>query len=64
MSSTVRPRHLIATVWPPIGFDEPGLTLTASTPPVIASRKPSSAGLIASSARTWAVTGLVRSLVS
>src|ERR1022692_4704650 len=64
ISSTVRPQHLSATVWPPMGFPEPGLTLTASTPPVIASRKPRSAGLIASSARTCAVTGSVISLVS
>src|SRR5579862_6756008 len=54
----------MAAVWPPIGLADPGLTLTASTPPAMASRKPSSAGLIASSARTWAVFGLVRSLVS
>ncbi|MGH3176475.1 MAG: hypothetical protein ACRDPF_21750, partial [Streptosporangiaceae bacterium] len=38
--------------------------MTASTPPLIASRRPRSAGLIASSARTCAVTGSVRSLVS
>src|SRR5579859_6432490 len=54
----------MAAVWPPIGLAEPGLTLTASTPPPMASRNPSSAGLIASSARTCAVFGLVRSLVS
>ena len=54
----------MATVWPPIGLAEPGLTLTASTPPMMASRKPWSAGLIASSARTCAAFGSVRSLVS
>src|ERR1022692_735160 len=64
ISSTVRPQHLSATVWPPIGLPEPGLTLTASTPPLIASLKPRSAGLIASMARTFAVTGSVISLVS
>ncbi len=64
MPSTVRPQHLRATVWPPMGLPEPGLTLTASTPPEIASRKPMSAGLIASRARTCAVTGSVISLVS
>ena len=62
--STARPQHLIATVWPPIALPDPGLTFTASTPPPIASRKPWSAGLIASSARTYAVTGLVISLLS
>ena len=64
MSSTVRPQHRIAAVWPPIGLPEPGLTFTASTPPAIASQKPMSAGLIASTTRTCACTGPVSSLVS
>src|SRR5438045_2601562 len=64
ISSTVRPQHLIATVWPPIGLAEPGLTLTASTPPPMASLRPRSAGLIPSTARSCGETGSVRSLVS
>src|SRR5262249_52384357 len=64
MSPPVRPQQGMAPVGPPIGLPEPGLTFTASTPPAIASRKPSSAGLIASMIRTWACTGPVSSLVS
>jgi len=37
--STVLPQHFTATVCPPIGLPDPGLTLTASTPPLIASRE-------------------------
>ena len=64
MSSTVRPQQCTATVCPPIGLPEPGVIPAVSTPPAIASRNPSSAGLIASSTRTWAWTGPVSSLVS
>ncbi len=64
ISSTIRPQDLIATVCPPIGLPEPGLTTTEVTPPDSASRKPSSAGLIASRARKRAPTGSVISLVS
>ncbi len=64
MSSTVSPQQRTATVWPPIGLPEPGVMPAASTPPASASRNPSSAGLIASSTRTWAWTGPVSSLVS
>jgi hypothetical protein len=38
---------LIATVRPPIGLPEPGLTFTEVTPPARASSKPFSSGLIA-----------------
>src|SRR5699024_447417 len=64
MSSTTRPWVRIATVRPPIGFPEPGLTFTAVTPPMTASSKPTSVALTASIARTAAITGSVISLVS
>src|SRR6478752_3610073 len=64
ISSTVRPWVWMATVSPPIGLPDPGFTLTDVMPPASASSKPRSAGLIASSARTPAVTGSVNSLVS
>ena len=47
-----------------MGLPEPGLTFTAVIPPMIASSKPTSAGLIASIARAAAITGSVISLVS
>ena len=54
----------MATVRPPIGLPEPGLTLAVVIPPASASSNPMSAGLMASNARTDAVTGSVSSLVS
>jgi hypothetical protein len=64
ISSAVRPHDFTATVWPPIGLPEPGLTTTVVTPPASASRKPSSAGLMPSSARRRAPLGSVISLTS
>ena len=64
-SSTVRPPHVLsATDCPPIGLPDPGLTTTDVTPPLSASRKPSSSMLMASMARTAAALGVVISLVS
>ena len=60
----MRPWVCTATVSPPIGLPDPGLTLTVVMPPDSASAKARSAGLIASRARTPAVTGSVSSLVS
>src|SRR5215211_6212056 len=54
----------MAADWPPMGLPDPGLTFTVRTPPATASAKPRSAGLMASRARTWGVTGSVISLVS
>src|SRR5215211_5633671 len=54
----------MAADWPPMGLPDPGLTLTVRIPPATASAKPRSAGLMASRARTWGVTGSVISLVS
>ena len=63
-----RPRCGRGCGWPPSGrrsgCRSPGLTFTVVIPPASASAKPRSAGLIASSARTPAVTGSVSSLVS
>ena len=64
ISSTTRPHVLTAAVRPPIGFAEPGLTTALVTPPRSASLKPTSAGLIASSARSFAPSTTVLSFVS
>ncbi len=60
----MRPHVFSATDCPPIGLPDPGFTTAVVTPPDSASRKPSSAGLIASRARMRAPFGSVISLVS
>jgi hypothetical protein len=58
------PAVLIATVWPAIGFELPGFTMTVVTPPASARSKPGSSMFIASIARTPAVLGMPDSFVS
>ena len=64
ISSMYRPCVCMATASPPMGFPEPGFTLTAVIPPASASSKPGSKGSTASMARTPAMTGSVISLTS